>query len=186
MEEIKKAKIWRFILRLTFFLVALVLPVVLMITHFEITKEVTETKTKVTFYGFIVLFIVFAIFWKFKGKFMAWVNTWEYSYMKYFFIGFSKIWVYVILAIAILYTKASLLAYTSEVTNKINSTINNFFSVVEYCIIVIAICESIAYLIISPLEEKFDAKVKRYIRKQERKEDYKEAIKELQEMNKEI
>ena len=174
MEEIKKAKLLRLIFRLAFFLVAIVLPVVLMITHFEITKEVTETKTKVTFYGFIILFIVFALFWKFKGKFMKWVDTWEYSYMKYFFIGFSKIWVYIILMIAIVYTKTAMIAYTSEVTNKINTAINDFFSVVEYCIIVIAVCEAIAYLILAPLEEKYDAEVKRYIRKQERKEDYKE------------
>lgn len=183
MEEIKKAKLWRFILRLLFFIVSIILPVVLMITHFEITKEVTQTKTKVTFYGFIVLFVIFTLFWKFKGKFMQWVESWEYSYMKYFFIGFSKVWIYLVLATAILYTKASLLAYTSEITSSINVATKKFFSAVEYCVIVVAVCESIAYLIIAPIEEKFDYQVKRYLRKQERKEDYKEAMKEMQEDN---
>ena len=182
MEEIKKAKLWRFIFRILFFLVAIVLPVILMVTHFEITKEVTETKTKITFYGFIVLFVAFAIFWKFKGKLMNWIQTWEYSYMKYFFIGFSKVWIYILLAVVIGYTKAAFLAYTNQIATAATNAIQEFFKAIEYCIIVIAVCESVAYLIISPIEEKFDYQVKRYIRKQERKEDYKEAIRELNEM----
>lgn len=179
MEEIKKAKLWRLILRIAFFLVAVVLPVVLMITHFEMTKQVT--RTRVTFYGFIVLFILFALFWKFKDKFMAWVQTWEYSYMKYFFIGFSKVWIYILLAITIAYTKASIYAFANSITNQINEAIKEVFSTIEYCVLVIAICESIAYLVIAPIEGKFDNQVKRYLRKQERKEDYKEAIKEINE-----
>lgn len=184
MEELKKAKLWRFILRILFFVVAIILPAVLMITHFELTKEVTTTKTKVTFYGFIVFFILFVLIWKFKGKLGAWIEKWEYSYMKYFFIGLSKIWIYILVAIVIIYTKATINSAVELATNGIKTAVSTAFNTIEYCIIVIASCETVAYLVIAPIEEKFDYQVKRYIRKQERKEDYKEAIREMHEEGK--
>lgn len=181
MEEIKKTKIWRFILRIAFFIISIILPTVLMITHFEIAEKVTSTQTKVTFYGFLILFILFTLLWKFKNKLFEWIKTWEYSYMKYFFIGFSKIWIFILLAIVIISTKTSMLNYVKTATDTAENSVSAFFSAIEFCIITVTICEIIAYLIISPIEEKLDYKIKRYQRKQERKEDYKEALQEIEE-----
>lgn len=181
MEELKKAKTYRLVFRILFFLVAIVIPAIIMITRFELTHTQTKTVTHVTFYGVIVAFFILAILWKYKDQLMEWINKWEYSYAKYVFLGFSKIWVFLLILAVLLFTKAAVLGEIDQVTETVKQGASDFYKTLEFCVAVVCIAEAIAYLVIYPLENKYDEQVKRITRKNERKEDYKEAIKEMQE-----
>ena len=172
MEELKLAKRNRLICRIAFILISFIIPTVVMIVKFELMDCFMQTETKttshLTFYGFIACFLILCLLWKFKARLFAWIEKWEYSYAKYILLGLSKIWIFLVIFIVILFTKRA-------VTN----AVSEFYSVIEFCMVIICVCECIAYLVVYPFENKYDTQIQRLIRKQERKEDYKEAIAEM-------
>ena len=172
MEELEKAKRNRIICRVAFILISFIIPTVVMIVRFELmdcfmTTE-TKTSTHLTFYGFIACFLILCLLWKFKDRIFAWIEKWEYSYMKYILLGLSKIWIFIVIFIVIIFTKRA-----------VTEAISQFYQVIEFCMVIICVSECIAYLVVYPLENKYDMQVQRLLRKQERKEDYKEAISEM-------
>jgi membrane protease YdiL (CAAX protease family) len=156
-SKLKQAKIWRLSLRIAFAVVAFVLPLVIVSTKYKLITEFSGYK--LTAVG-VILGVV--VLWRFKGTIMEWVNSWEYSIMKYILIGFSRVYIFLIIVAILLMARQGL---------------ENLI----FCIEWICLCECIAYLILYPAEQKFDYQVKRILRGIERKQDYKEAIKELSE-----
>ncbi len=153
---LEKAKLGRFISRLVFAAVAFIVPTVIVAVKFQIFTQ--STPHKITALGLVLLVCVA---WRFRKKAMEWVNSWEYSSFKYVVIGFSKVWVFILII--------ALLALAKKGMES-----------VLYCVEWFALCECIAYLVIYPIENYFDYYVKRMIRKNERKEDLKEALRELE------
>lgn len=148
-------KRWRFIFRTLFALVAFILPIVIISIKYKLITQFTGYKLSA-----VGLILCVVVLWRFKTRLMEWINSWEYSIMKYVLIGFSKVYIFIlVLAILILARQG----------------LENLI----FCIEWICVCECLAYLVIYPLEEKHDYNVKRVIRGNERKEDYKAAIKEL-------
>lgn len=153
--DLKTAKIYRLISRIVFALIAFILPIVIVSTKYNLITEFTGYKLSA-----VGLILCIVILWRFKTRLMEWINTWEYSVMKYILIGFSRIYIFMIVLAILLMARQGL-----------ESLI--------FCIEWICLCECIAYLIIYPVEQKFDYEVKRIIRGNERKEDYRDVIKEL-------
>jgi hypothetical protein len=153
--DLKVEKRWRFIFRALFALVAFVLPVVIISLKYKLITQFTGYKLSA-----VGLILCIVVLWRFKSRLMEWINSWEYSIMKYVLIGFSKVYIFLLVLAILVMARQGL---------------ENLI----FCIEWICVCECIAYLIIYPLEEKHDYNVKRVIRGIERKEDYKEAIREL-------
>lgn len=153
--DLKVEKRWRFIFRTLFALVAFVLPVVIISLKYKLITQFTGYKLSA-----VGLILCIVVLWRFKSRLMEWINSWEYSIMKYVLIGFSKVYIFLLVLAILIMARQGL---------------ENLI----FCIEWICVCECIAYLIIYPLEEKHDYNVKRVIRGIERKEDYKEAIREL-------
>jgi hypothetical protein len=153
--KLKKAKTYRLIYRILFALVAFILPLIIVSTKYSVVKEFSGYK--LTAIGLILCIIVL---WRFKSRLMNWVNSWEYSIMKYILIGFSRVYIFLIIVAILLIARQGL-------------------EKLIFCIEWICLCECISYLILYPLEQKFDYQVKRIIRGIERKQDYKEAIHEI-------
>lgn len=152
---LKQAKTKRFIFRVLFALVAFVLPIVIIGIKYKLITHFTGYKLSVV--GLILCVIVV---WRFKTRLMEWIASWEYSISKYILIGFSRIYIFIIVLAILGLAKTGL-------------------DKIIFCIEWLCVCEAIAYLILYPLEQKYDYQVKRIIRGIERKEDYKEAVKEL-------
>lgn len=148
-------KRWRFIFRALFALVAFVLPIVIISIKYKLITQFTGYKLSA-----VGLILCVVVLWRFKSRLMEWINSWEYSIMKYVLIGFSKVYIFMLVLAILLLARQGL---------------ENLI----FCIEWICVCECIAYLVIYPLEEKHDYNVKRVIRGNERKEDYKAAIKEM-------
>lgn len=153
--NLKTAKIYRLIFRIIFALIAFILPIVIVSTKYNLITEFTGYKLSA-----VGLILCIVILWRFKTRLMDWINTWEYSVMKYILIGFSRIYIFIIVLAILLMARQGL-----------ESLI--------FCIEWICLCECVAYLIVYPVEQKFDYDVKRIIRGNERKEDYRDVIKEL-------
>lgn len=153
--NLKTEKCWRLIFRILFVLVSMVLPIVIIAQKYELITEVTSYKLSV-----IALLLCVVIIWNLKKRIFDWINSWEYSVMKYILIGFSRIYLFVIVLVLLLLARQGL-------------------EDLIFCIEWLSFCECIAYLIIYPIEKFFDHRVKRILRGIERKEDYKEVIEEL-------
>lgn len=154
-NNLKQTKLIRLILRILFGVIAFALPVVIISTKYKLITQFTGYKLSAV--GLILCVIVL---WRFKTSLMNWINTWEYSVLKYILIGFSRVYIFALVLAILLVAKQGL---------------DNII----FCIEWICVCESLAYLVIYPLEQKYDYQVKRIIRGIERKEDYKDAIKDL-------
>lgn len=156
-SKLKKAKIWRLILRIAFAVIAFILPLVIVSMKYNLITEFSGYKLTAT--GII---LGVTIIWRFKNRLMEWVTSWEYSIMKYVLIGFSRVYIFLIILAILLMARQGL---------------ENLI----FCIEWISLCQCISYLVLYPIEQKFDYQVKRILRGIERKQDYKEAIKELSE-----
>jgi len=153
--NLKTEKIWRLIFRILFALVAFILPIIIISIKYKLITQFTGYKLSA-----VGLILCIVVLWRFKTRLMEWINSWEYSIMKYVLIGFSRVYIFLIVLAILIMARQGL---------------ENLI----FCIEWICVCECIAYLIIYPLEQKHDYNVKRVIRGNERKEDYKEAIREL-------
>jgi chromate transport protein ChrA len=168
--SIRRAKFNRFIFRLLFFLIGYVAPLTF-IFGYELYKK--EQKITLTTVGLAVVLIVLMLIWRFKRKLINWINTWEYSILKYILLGISKVYIWIIVfVVTFLIHKAYDKPITPEQIKQAEQIVVSFY--------VVSVAQCVAYLLIAPIESYFDYKVKRLIRKKERKEDYKEAIKELE------
>lgn len=161
MEEKKKPnlkaeKTYRLIYRILFVLVSVVIPIVIVAYKYKLITEYTGYKLSL-----VGAVLCITLIWNFKKRLLDWITSWEYSIMKYILLGFSRVYIFIIMLIILIMARQG-----------IESLI--------FCVEWISLCECIAYLVIYPLEERHDYKVKRILRGIERKEDYKEAIKELE------
>lgn len=153
--SLAKEKKLRLMYRILFALIAFVAPLVLVCIKFEVFTKATGYKISAIFILMLVI-----VLWRFKKRLYDWVISWEYSILKYILIGFSRVYLFILMLILLVLVKQGL-------------------DTITFCLEWICTCECIAYLIIYPLEMRHDNNIKRLLRKAERKEDYKEAIKEL-------
>ena len=153
--SLKKEKSLRLIFRIVFAVVSFILPVLIVSFKYKLITQFTGYKLSA-----VGLILCIVVLWRFKSRLMEWINSWEYSILKYILIGFSKVYIFLIVLAILLMARQGL---------------ENLILCIEW----ICLCECVAYLVIYPLEEKHDYNVKRAIRGIERKEDYKEAIKEI-------
>lgn len=167
---IKKAKTIRFFLRLAFALVGFATPITIMLCKFDF--KTSTSKTKFTFIGVVILLLIITLLWKFKKKLFEWINSWEYSILKYILIGFSRIYIFLLILLITFLVKADVITEMEAITSGINMALSN----VVDCLTIVSVCQCISYMIIYPLEQKYDYTVKRLIRKQERIEDYNDAL----------
>ena len=155
-DPLTKEKNFRLFYRILFALAAFVAPLIIVSIKYNLITEFNGYKLSAV--GLILCII---ILWCFKNKLVEWISNWEYSIMKYILLGFSKVYIFIIIL-------AVLVLAEQEIAN------------LKFCIEWVCVCEAVAYLIFLPLEQSHDYKVKRIIRGNERKEDYKSAIKELE------
>ena len=154
-ETLKKEKNLRLFYRLLFILVSIVAPVWIVSTKYKLISEFSGYKLSI-----IGLLLCVIILWRVKHKIMEWVNSWEYTISKYIILGFSRVYLFILVLAILLLARQGL---------------DNLI----FCIEWVCLLECLAYLIIYPIEQRHDYNVKRIIRGIERKEDYKEAINEL-------
>lgn len=159
---LKQAKLYRTLLRISFAIVAFLIPIIITIVKFDIFAKATVTKISIV--GVLLLVL---IAWRFKNKIGAWIETWENTNIfKHILIGISKIWVFLLILVVLF-----------VVNNDTTKTLSNLI----FCIEWISVCEAFSYIVIYPIEMKFTYIIQRQIRKQERISDYKEAVKEISE-----
>ena len=151
--DITTAKRYRTLLRIMFCLVDFVLPIVFIGVKYELFEEFTGIK--LTLIGAILALLVL---FRFRAKLLAWVNSWEYSVMKYIILGLNKIFIFILIWVVAMLAEAHI-------------------GSLAFCLGWIALCSAIAYLVINPFIEKYDYIVKKELRKAETKE----AIREMQE-----
>lgn len=151
--DIKSAKKYRLILRILFCVVDFALPIVIIGLKYQLFTKFNGIKLT-----FIAIILLILILYRLRKKIFEWINTWEYSLWKHIIIGFSKIFVFLLLWCVALLAEAQI-------------------GSLAFCLGWIALSSSIAYLIINPFIEKFDYIVKKEIRKSETKE----ALKEMKE-----
>lgn len=155
--NLTKEKRLRFLFRFLFTLVAFVFPILMISFKFEIFTQFNGFK--LTAMGLLLLVITL---WRFKNKLMEWINSWEYSVMKYILIGFSRCYIFILIVAVLLLAKQG---------------IESLIFVCEW----ISVAEIIAYTIIYPLEQKYDFLIKRELRKQETRETNAELLEQLKE-----
>ncbi len=143
---IETAKRNRLICFLAFMLVDFITPMIIIGCKFKLFTEFSGYK--LTCVGVFALVI---LIFKFRGKLIDFVNKWEYSILKYIILGLNKCLFFI--AISIL----------------LHLAVNGVEDIV-FCVDWILVCSLIAYLVIQPLEEKYDAIVKRELRKTEMRE----------------
>ena len=157
-----QAKGFRFILRVVFFVIAFVVPIV--ITGVKLKFFTQYSNAKLSILGLLVALV---IAWRFKKRLSEWVKSWEdANIIKWILIAIGRVWPF-ILIVAIL--------------GIVHWSGSKIIGDVLFCLEWACCCEVVAYLLIYPLEMKYDYIVKRMIRRDERKADYKEAIKEMKE-----
>ena len=152
---LKTEKTWRLVFRILFALIAFVLPIVIISFKYKLITQFTGYKLSA-----IGLILCVVVLWRLKTRLMEWITSWEYSIMKYILIGFSRVYIFLIVLAILVMARQGL---------------ENLI----FCIEWLCVCECLAYLVIYPLEQKHDYNVKRIIRGNERKEDYRDVIKEL-------
>lgn len=143
---IKTARRNRLICFIAFMLVDLLAPVLIIGFRFKLFTQFNGYK--LTAMGIFILVILLL---KFRSKIMERVEKWEFSVLKHIILGFNKILIFLIL---------SALVHLCRI----------MLEDIIFCIDWILVCSLIAYLIIQPFEEYYDAIVKRETRKQEMRE----------------
>lgn len=159
---LKKAKIYRFLLRFLFVSIAFIVPIVIICIKFDIFYKASPQKISI-----LGLLLILLISWRFKKKLGEWITSWENSNIfKHIIIGISKVWPFLLLVAILFLIKYSAVKILDDIL---------------FCLEWAALCELFAYLVLYPIEMKMDYIVKRMVRKQERTTDYKDAIKEMKE-----
>lgn len=163
---LEQAKLWRFILRLAFFLVAFVTPTLIIGFKFHLFTAASHVKWSVT--GLVLLLVVG---WRFKKKLVEWIDSWENSNVfKWILIGIGRVWPFALIV---------------AIIGVIHWSASKIMGDVLFCLEWTCGLELFSYLVIYPIEMRFDYLVKRMIHKNERKADFKEAMKEMKEVENE-
>jgi hypothetical protein len=145
-QEFYKAKRLRLLFRILACLIGFVAPAIMIIVKYGLFKEVTVMK--VASLGTILLVM---LLYRFRTRLMNWINSWEYSILKYILLGINKIAFFgLVWIIAMLVEKQ--------------------IGDLSFCLGWIFICSCLTYLVLDPLIEKHDYYIKRELRKQETKE----------------
>ena len=162
---LEQAKLFRFFLRVAFFLIAFATPCILIAAKFNLFTKSTTGKWSIA--GIVMLVIVA---WRFKKKIAEWINSWEDSNIfKWILVAVSRVWPF-----------ALIVALVFVIHYSANDIIGKILTCLEWT----AFCEVIAYLFLFPVEMKMDYLVKRMVRRNERVADYKEAINEMKQEEK--
>lgn len=143
---IEQAKRNRLICFIAFMLVDLVAPMIIIGYKFHLFTQFSGYK--LTCMGVFALII---LVFKFRGRLVEFINKWEYSVLKYVLLGLNK---------CIFFIAVSILLHLA---------VQGVGDIV-FCVDWILVCSLIAYLVIQPLEERYDAIVKRELRKTEMRE----------------
>lgn len=177
--NIQKEKRLRLIYRIMFFLVTLVTPCIIWAVNYKFMYTRTITKISIIF-----LLVSYVLCKRFKDVIRTWVNSWEYSSLKYILIGIGKnIWYIIVLIFCvILSTKLpGWFSLAKESTNVLLKTLQKFL----ICLSATAICQLVGYVVIYPFERKYDFLIKRELRKQETRETNAEQLDDIREIIKE-
>lgn len=157
---LERAKMWRTICRIAFALVAFLAPTLIIGFKFNLFTAATHAKWSIT--GIVLLLIVG---WRFKKKISQWIDSWEGSNVfKHILVGIGKVWPFILIV---------------AIVGVIHWSATRIIGDALFCLEWTCACEIAAYLLIYPIEMKFDWYVKRMVRKNERKADLKEAIREM-------
>lgn len=136
----------RALLRVLFFAVALVLPVVLVIIEYEFITEFNGYKAGTAF-----LMVMVVVLYRFRDGVIKWIDKWEYSFLKHVILAVNRVIIPLIIwAVLII------------VQNELNSII--------FIVRWIAITSILGFGVIMPLEQRYDHFIKRELRKQEMRE----------------
>lgn len=155
--NLKKEYRLRFLFRFLFTLVSFVFPAIIIGIKFDIINNFSGIKLSIM--GLLLLVITL---WRFKNKLMEWINSWEYSIMKYILIGFSRCYIFILIAVVLTLAQHGL---------------DNLIFICEW----VSVAEIVAYTILYPLEQKYDFLIKRELRKQETRETNTELLEQLKE-----
>ena len=153
--NITKAKRMRLLFRVLFAVVGFVAPLVVIGIKFKVFSESSGTTYKISVMFIVALLIAL---WRFKSNIMRWVNEWEYSILKYIVIGFSRVYIFILVVVIIILARNGL---------------ESIVFVLEW----LCVFECAAYLCIYPVEEYYNNQVLRFTRKDERESDYISAMK---------
>ena len=96
--DIKKEKKLRLFYRILFFCVVLVIPCVIWACNYQFMHTKTITKISIMF-----LLVAYVLCRRFKEELKNWINSWEYSSLKYILLGIGKnIWSIIIIVLCII------------------------------------------------------------------------------------
>ena len=177
--DIKKEKKLRIFYRILFFCVVLVIPCVIWACNYQFMHTKTITKISIMF-----LLVAYVLCRRFKEELKNWINSWEYSSLKYILLGIGKnIWSIIIIVLCIILS-FKLPRWFDLAKNELDillKTLQKFL----ICLSATAVCQIIGYIIILPLEAKYDFLIKRELRKQEIRETNAEQLNDIREIIKE-
>lgn len=177
--DIKKEKKLRLFYRILFFCVVLVIPCVIWACNYQFMHTKTITKISIMF-----LLVAYVLCRRFKEELKNWINSWEYSSLKYILLGIGKnIWsiIIIVLCIILSFKLPKWFDLAKSELDILLKTLQKFL----ICLSATAVCQIIGYIIILPLEAKYDFLIKRELRKQEIRETNAEQLNDIREIIKE-
>jgi len=177
--NIKKEKRLRLFYRILFFCVVLVVPCVIWACNYQFMQTRTYTKISIMF-----ILVAYVLCRRFKEEIKNWINSWEYSSLKYILLGIGKnFWsiIVIILCIILSFKLPKWFGFAKDQLDVLLKTLQKFL----ICLSATAACQIIGYIIILPLEAKYDFLIKRELRKQEIREANAEQLEDLREIIKE-
>lgn len=177
--DIKKEKKLRLFYRILFFCVVLVIPCVIWACNYQFMHTKTITKVSI-----ILVLVAYVLCRRFKEELKNWVNSWEYSSLKYILLGIGKnIWsiIIIVLCIILSFKLPRWFDLAKSELDILLKTLQKFL----ICLSATAVCQIIGYIIILPLEAKYDFLIKRELRKQEIRETNAEQLNDIREIIKE-
>ena len=177
--NVKKEKRLRLLYRVIFFLVTLVTPCVIWGCNYQFMQTKTITKVSIMF-----LLVTYVLCRRFKDELKSWVNSWEYSSLKYILLGIGKnIWYIIVLVLCfVLAVKLpNWFNLAKEQMDILLKTLQKFL----ICLSATCACQLVGYIIVIPLERKYDFLIKRELRKQEARETNAEQLEDIRAIIKE-
>lgn len=177
--DIKKEKRLRLLYRLLFFIITLVVPCIIWGINYQFMHTRVVTKISIMF-----LLVAYVLCKRFKNEIKNWVNSWEYSSLKYILLGIGKnIWLIIALVFCVIlsYKLPGWLALSKEACESLLKTLQKFL----ICVSATIVCQLVGYLLIYPFERKYDFLIKRELRKQELREANAEQLADIREIIKE-
>jgi hypothetical protein len=177
--NIKKEKRFRLMYRILFFLTTLVIPCVIWGCNYQFMKTKTIVKISIIF-----IIVAYVLCRRFKEELKNWVNSWEYSNLKYILLGIGKnIWSIIIIVLCVILAMKlpNWFKLAKEEMDALLKTLQKFL----LCLCLTSVCQVLGYVVILPIEKKYDFLIKRELRKQETRETNAEQLEDIREIIKE-